>query len=117
MITIDEQLAEALVYRDLPDKNGGITYLVKVSILDAGLYISGITAKRSPKYPEKGWWVQLPRTQSGGRYFKPFEMDLSSDLWTLIERRTVEAVETYVSQAEVKKDDPFDLSDIQFPNY
>ena len=116
MISIDEQLAEAQVYKDYPDKNGGITYIVKVSLLDAGLYITGITAQRSPKYPDKGWWVQLPRTQAAGRYFKPFEMDLSSELWTLIERRTIEAVELYITQNEPAQDDPFNLDDIHFPS-
>ena len=115
MITIDEQLTEANVYRDKVLASGALMYLVKISFLDARLFISGITVQLSPKQPETGWWVQMPRTAAGGgRWYKPFEIDTNSELWQLIESKAILAVQAYIKEAEEIKELAPDLGDMQF---
>jgi len=59
-MTFDEDYTEAEVYTTSKDKNGDPIYYVKVKFLDAGFYIGSITARTSPKHPERGLWVQPP---------------------------------------------------------
>lgn len=73
------------------EKSG--TYYVKFSLLDIGMYISGITVKKSPKF--RGWWVQMPyykdpRTGNSKRYI---EFDQESPAREKIELLCIKVVE------------------------
>lgn len=94
-IVIDEDDAEAKVYKDISPDGQKHLYLVKVSFPQAGFFISGITVQQSPKYPDQGLWVQMPRYPANGKWITPVELDKSSDLWRLIERLARRAVEDY----------------------
>lgn len=117
MITIDEQFIEAEIYKQIPTKSG-LMYLAKVSFIDAGLYISGITIRKSPKEPNE-WWVQLPAYSSGkGGYIKPFEADQSKPLWLALQEKVLAALKQYVQEDEVvtdfDQDKPINLNDLPF---
>jgi len=96
-IIIDESFAEAEVYKDIVTKSHNHMYLVKVSLVDVGMYITGITAQPSPQRPEDGLWVQPPRYQprKGGKWVIPAEFDTGKPLWQLIETIVRKAVEKY----------------------
>ena len=103
-------------------ENSG-TYYVKISIHDIGMYISGITVKKSPKYG--GWWVQMPyfKNYKTGKTQRYIEFDQESPIRLLIERICIEAAEekaliTRASDDILPTDDdlekPLDLSKIPF---
>lgn len=75
-------------------------YYVKISLLELGMYISGITVRLSPKY--SGWWVQMPyywNTRSGAtkRYV---EYSKQSVIKPIIEQECIAAVEHYQAKEE-----------------
>ncbi len=80
--------AKASVYTE---KSG--TYYVKISLQDMGLYVSGITVKKSPKYG--GWWVQMPyfKDYKTGKTKRYIEFDQESPLRLSIEQLCINAVE------------------------
>lgn len=89
---ISEQDITAEVYHE----SKGIHY-VKVIML--GLYISGITVRPSPKFPEKGLWVQMPSYKLGAIWKRYIEFDNESSLKDIMESKCREAVENYESNA------------------
>jgi hypothetical protein len=84
-MTLNDQDIIAEVYHEA----NGVFY-VKVEIL--GMYISGITVRNSPKFPEKGLWVQMPSYQSGATWKRYIEFSKQSPL-KVIEEKCKEAVE------------------------
>ncbi len=114
MIGIDEEYADAEVRSDfLNRKTHTHMYSVKVSFTDIGFYINGITVEPSPKKPEEGLWVQLPRYKAAGKYRWPLEMSKSSPLWKLIERISRKAVEDYTAtHDEVYMPDDNDFNNV-----
>lgn len=67
-------------------------YYVKISLPDIGMYISGITVKKSPKYG--GWWVQMPYYKNHRGNTKNYiEFDQESSAYIAIERICTKAVE------------------------
>jgi hypothetical protein len=101
-ISIDESYAEAEVYKDILTKKHTHMYLVKVSLVDVGMYITGITVQPSPKRPEDGLWVQPPRYQpkKGGKWVTPAEFDTSKSLWQLIEKTVLKAVQDFTGNKD-----------------
>ncbi len=97
LITVDEAYAEAEVYKDILTRNHTHMYLVKVSLVDVGMYITGITAQPSPKRPEDGLWIQPPRYQprKGGKWVTPVEFDTNKPLWQLVEKVVTRAIKDY----------------------
>ena len=75
-------------------------YWVKITLGDTGLYITSFTVQQSPKYPEKGLWVQPPLYKVGKRWISPVEHSRDSALWKLLERLCIEAVDAYNAEAE-----------------
>lgn len=69
--------------------------LVKVTFGHIGLYINSFKVMPSPKFPEKGLWVQWPKFQVGGKWLCPVEFNRNSRLWKLVEARCREAVDLY----------------------
>ena len=118
MIAIEEEYCEAQVYGDYLTKDKKTVFLIKVSITDIGLYINGITAQASDKFPGKGLWVQLPRYNSKGKWYRPIETRGDSPLWLLIERLATQATEQYTEDKQIFGEDeygkPIDLPDISF---
>jgi hypothetical protein len=117
-ITIDESYAEAEVYKDILTRNHTHMYLVKVSLVDVGMYMTGITVQPSPKRPEDGLWVQPPRYQprKGGKWVTPVELDTSKPLWQLVEKLARKAVADYTGHKD--KDEVYwptdeELNDIE----
>jgi hypothetical protein len=101
---VDESQITAKVYKEL---NG--MYLVNVGFPDIGFYIGSITVRPSPKYPERGLWVQPPKYQPkpGGKYVSPLEFPKDSAFWPIIEaaaRRAVDEYQNPVSTAASGKD-------------
>jgi len=108
---------------DVYAENKG-TYYVKVSIRDIGLYISGITVKKSPKFND--WWVQMPyyKDYKTGKAKRYIEFDQESPIRLPIEKLSIEAVEaklhvtkTNYTDALPSDDDlskPLDLSSVPF---
>jgi hypothetical protein len=88
---MDLENAKSDVYTE---KSG--TYYVKISIRDIGLYISGITVKKSPKYGD--WWVQMPyyKDYKTGKTKRYIEFDQESPVRLAIEKLSIEAVEATV---------------------
>jgi hypothetical protein len=117
LITIDETYAEAEVYKDILTKSHTHMYLVKVSLVDVGMYMTGITVQPSPKRPEDGLWVQPPRYQprKGGKWVTPVELDTNKPLWELIEKMARKAVADYTggSKDEVYWPTDDELNDIE----
>jgi hypothetical protein len=95
---MDLDSAKASVYTE----KFGVFY-VKLSLLEIGMYISGITVKKSPKYG--GWWVQMPyfkdRTGSAKKYI---EFDQESSARETIERLCIKAVEEKVTSSNSYND-------------
>ncbi|HUD05393.1 MAG TPA: hypothetical protein VMR18_00515 [Candidatus Saccharimonadales bacterium] len=97
MLVIDDNEAEAEVYKHDLTKHNTVRYLVKVSFPNVGLYISGVTVQISPLHPEEGLWVQLPATRSGTRWYKPFETSKDSPFFKLVEAAALKAVDVYTA--------------------
>ena len=73
----------------------GVIY-VKVAIF--GLYLNSITVKVSPKYPEKGLWVQFPKYSVKGAWIAPIECNPNGGLWKLIEKKCREAAAPHFTE-------------------
>ena len=116
MITIDEQFIEAEIYKQIPTKSGPM-YLAKISFIDIGLYISGITIRKSPKEPDE-WWVQLPAYRGGNKWINPFEVDQSKPFWVILQDKVLATLKQYLQDDEVvtdfDTDKPINLDDIPF---
>jgi hypothetical protein len=67
----------------------GIHYL-KVEML--GMFITNITVRESPNFPERGLWVQMPSFLKNGTYKKVVEFLPDSPLKAWIEEACIEAV-------------------------
>jgi len=69
------------------------TYYIKISIHDIGMYISGISVRKSPKFG--GWWVQMPyfKDYKTGNTKRYIEFSPESSAKTILERLSIEAVE------------------------
>lgn len=94
---IDESYIESEVYTTTKDKSGKDIFFVKISFLDVGFYINSITVKHSPKYPEKGLWVQPPKYTYKGQWKQHLEFSGDSSFWKLIEEVTLKAIHDYCS--------------------
>ena len=81
-------------YSFVNQKKQTTVYLVKVSILDIGLYINSITVQPSNKFPEK-LWVQSPRFNIRGTFVWPLQMQKDSPMRSLIEELALKAVADY----------------------
>lgn len=90
---IDDSLIFAEVYHEIPVQE---MYLVKVGFPDIGFYIGSMTVRPSPRYPEKGLWVQPPKYQTNGKWISPLEFTKESPLWRLIESAARLAVDQYL---------------------
>ncbi len=96
-IIIDPKYAEAKVYFDFINAKKHRVYLVKVSFLDAGIFINSITVQPSHKDPTKPW-VQPPRYNVKGSWVWPVQINKTKTaLWPLIEKLSLAAVDEYVS--------------------
>ncbi len=83
------------------------TYYVKLDI--QGIYISDITVKISPKYPEKGLWVQMPSYRKGVSWKKIIEFNPDTSAKRGIETKALQAVEDYKnSNKHIEKDQVID---------
>ncbi|HUB94078.1 MAG TPA: hypothetical protein VMB52_06265 [Verrucomicrobiae bacterium] len=97
--TVNEDSVEAEVYvtTGTPDTP---VYLVKVSFWEIGVYINGIRVQESPKFPDRGLWVQLPGFNVKGRFYKTIECSKDSPFFELVNRKAQEAVEKYRNENE-----------------
>ena len=86
-------------------------YYVKLEI--DGMYISGITVRKSLKNPSE-WWVQMPTYSSGGKYGKYIEFDKQCPFRQVIEDKCIEAVEQYSDPSEIDPSTNIDLDTIDF---
>lgn len=87
---LDDKNVRAEVYKKAD--NG--VYYVKIKILDLGMYISGITVRKSHKDPDGPLWVQMP--YYGPKFSKYIEWDGSDNATkNLFELRARTAVEYY----------------------
>lgn len=107
-LPIDTTNITAKVYAE-SDK--GVMY-AKVSIPSIGMYINSISISPSPKFPEKGLWLQWPRFHiGGGRWKFPVEWNGSSPLKSVLEDAIWRAVEEWQHE---KLEPPMDL---EIPNF
>lgn len=81
-------------YSFINPKKQTTVYLVKISIVDIGVYINSITVQPSTKYPDK-LWVQSPRFNIRGTFIWPLQMQKDSPLRHLIEELSLDAVAKY----------------------
>ena len=95
---------------DVYAENKG-TYYVKISIRDIGLYLSGITVKKSPKFND--WWVQMPyyKDYKTGKAKRYIEFDQESPIRIPIEKLSIEAVEAKLSAAQTSSTDTLPSND------
>jgi len=89
-IQIDPSFAEAKVYRE---SNG--FYMVKVSLSDIGLYITGIRVKES-QFDDRPMWVQLPTYKAGRNWIRPFESGEEAEFKLLINELCEAAIREHV---------------------
>lgn len=83
---------------------------VKIHLKGLGLYINSISVKPSPRYPEKGLWVQLPKYHVNGKWLSPIEMNGNSHLWRRIEESCRVAAETWRNNEQIESElDDFDF--------
>ena len=110
----DDALNPAYVYRAISGINIGANvytykedkniYFAKIHLPQIGLYINSFTAQPSPKFPERGLWVQQPKSIPG---FKPYvETSNSNPSWLAIQALVVAAVEKYKQLDVVVEDIP-----------
>lgn len=88
----------------------GVTF-VKVKFF--GLYLNSINVRESPRFPERGLWVQLPKFRRPGSSnwnnpIMPIERNPNGGLWRLIERKCQEAAANYDPDDVVVRDIPDD---------
>lgn len=89
-----ENTRAEVYYSFVNQKKQTTVYLVKVSIMDIGVYINSITVQPSTKYPDQ-LWVQSPRFNIRGTFVWPLQMQKDSPLRNLIEKLALEAVAEY----------------------
>jgi hypothetical protein len=97
MIQIDESQIEAEVYH----KTANGVYLAKVYLPGAGMYINSITVRPSPRYPEKGLWLQMPYAYWGKQPKRHVEFRSNSKLKTLIEDAVWRAVDSFQLEEKI----------------
>lgn len=85
-------------------------YLVKVSCPTVGMYMSDWTVRQSPKYPERGLWVQPPARFTGRGWKKTVEFSGDSALFELIKDEILRAVDRFVRDKDVVVDVPADTT-------
>lgn len=76
------------IYAELKD-----VYYIKLTIEKLGLYISGITVRRSPKYGS--WWVQMPyyKDYKSGQTKRYIEFKQDSEIRLQIEQLCIKVIE------------------------
>ena len=89
-----ENTRAEVYYSFINQKKQTTVYLVKVSIMDIGVYINSITVQPSTKFPDK-LWVQSPRFNIRGTFVWPLQMQKDSPLRHLIEELALNAVAEY----------------------
>ena len=82
-------------------------YYIKLEL--DGMYISGITVRKSFKNPD-AWWVQMPTYSSGNKYGKYIEFNKHCEFKYQIESKCIEAVESYSSASSAE----IDIDNIDF---
>jgi hypothetical protein len=75
---------------------------VKIHLKGLGFYVNSISVKPSPRYPEKGLWVQLPKYNVGGKWISPIEMNGNSHLWKRIEESCRAAAKTWNENEKIE---------------
>lgn len=118
-LLIDQEYVEAEVYHSQPEND---RYFVKVSFLGTGMYINSFAVM--PGKFDKPYFVRPPQHWQGRGYARTVDFDKSQQLWHIIEKKALAAVETYKSELkqaaidnlpdEDKMDEPVDLSSIPF---
>ena len=99
MISIDDQQAFAIVFRETVDKSTDEPlYIIKVSFPDVGMFVNGIRVMRSIEYPDRPLWVRMPGFMRGNTFITHIELSKNSDLWLLIERLSRKAVADYLKK-------------------
>jgi hypothetical protein len=121
--SVSEEYVEAEVYRET-ESNGAKVFLVKIKLLEIGTFISGIRVQKSPKRPEDGLWVQMPAVKIGFQYKKIIECAGGSPFLEIVERKAIEAVESYLEgveafptikdEAKPVDDKPINLDELPF---
>lgn len=77
-------------------EKGGV-YSLKIEILDLGVYIHGMTIRKSQKSDD--WWLQPPKHRlSSGRYAADVEFDTRTELWQAIYQASKDALNEYLRQ-------------------
>ena len=83
---------------------------VKIHLKGLGFYINSISVKPSPRYPEKGLWVQLPKYHVNGKWISPIEMNGNSHLWRRVEEACRKAAGVWQKHELLSSDiDDFDF--------
>jgi hypothetical protein len=122
--SVNEEYVEAEVYRETVS-NGTPLFLVKIKLLEIGTFISGIRVQKSPKRPEDGLWVQMPSLKVAPfKYVKIIECSGDSPFLEIVQRKAIEAVESYLEgvegyptikdEAKPVDDTPINLDEIPF---
>lgn len=106
MFNLNDASTEVYIFNEM--KN---IYYIKLSIY--GMYISGITVRKSFKNPSE-WWVQMPTYSSGGKYGKYIEFDKQCPFRVIIEDKCIEAVEQYSDATQIDPSTDIDLDEIDF---
>lgn len=71
-----------------------------------GMYISDITVQKSPKYPEKGPYIQMPKfRKADGSYKKIIEFQNDDELYKHIKEVCIKAVEDHLDKNSLNEDD------------
>ncbi|MCE7936301.1 hypothetical protein DYH10_00700 [Candidatus Saccharibacteria bacterium CPR2] len=82
-------------------------YWVKITWGGSGMYITSFTVRHS-KHEDQKWWVQPPKYPP--HWKSPLEFTKTSELWSLLERLCIQAVERYSPELVVTDiDDNFDM--------
>jgi hypothetical protein len=89
---VHEEYVEAEVYKTT-ESNGKPLYLVKIKLLEIGVFIIGIRVSESPNRPEDGLWVQMPAMRVG-KWINIIECTSDSPFLEIVKRKAIEAVES-----------------------
>lgn len=85
------------------EKSGNPTYYLTVSFNDIGMHLKGWTGRHSPKFPEQGWWIQVPK---GGKSPWPPRIEWrepkTNKLRLHLDEICRRAIDTYLSAEEAK---------------
>lgn len=98
------QIDTAEITAEIYHQNAKGVYYAKVSIPSIGIYINSITIRESPKYPEKGLWLQWPVFFTGG-WIRPVEWSKASQLKILLEDAVWRALDDYNRDRLIVPDD------------